>query len=375
MRWFSEKQWAMVEDKSDLTPEEIPIYYATKEKLDALRSAYYQLESNLDGYLMKVLRKIEAAKREIRLCKAKHDAILEELGTTHNMPNRQQMLSVCAAWEPWWDAPDYFYESETGLRLDITPGPTHEWHAEWKQRLLECRTTYGPAGPPPYPPFNRSAAWETRSATRDHPFPLYWEPDSERQLAWEKQQNEKNSDGKKGQLREKHVEKGADLDLGSEPEEAGPSDIMKALAHLEHYANDQPEATTDHNNPRALPPAQVAEQSGSTTRSSKRDKGKGKAVDPPSISIKSNAAPIAATTSTSAGPSRSSAPAPIAASGRSIASTSAATTKNISRTANGTTKSAAVTKGNPSQGTMKEDGEKNTTVAEPRTLRIKIKSV
>lgn len=61
MDWYSRAQWDRVKNKSDLSPEEMPIWHDAKDRLRALKGTYYDLDTKLDRYLMGVLREYEAA--------------------------------------------------------------------------------------------------------------------------------------------------------------------------------------------------------------------------------------------------------------------------------------------------------------------------
>lgn len=329
-RFYTDKQWARVEDKSDLKPGELPIWHGFKDRLLALRSQYWDLEAELDHYLMGVLKEYEAKRREIRALKAHHEAILEEVKTT--LPNRAQGLSVVCEWHPTWDAPDYWLDNLAGLRLQVTPGPEHEWHDEWRQRLLDGHTSHGPCGPPPYPPFTRSAHYDTISARKEHPHPLYWEPDSSQRLAREAYDRETASGTQDG---EPGHEEGTASE--SKPEEAGPS----------------------HTDGSALAPSPVTKESSTAParRPSKRDKGKGKAVDPPTAPTRPTAASVAGTSSAPALPGSASA---VTADAASPTST---TTSTIT---------AAVANEETNQDDTADDADKSTIHVKTRPIKIKL---
>ncbi|EGO58712.1 hypothetical protein NEUTE1DRAFT_108309 [Neurospora tetrasperma FGSC 2508] len=230
------------------------------------------------------------------------------------------------------DCPEYWTELETGkLRLEVKPGPEHEWHDEWRDRLMKGEGCYGPQGPPPYPPFKVHPPWEGKTMTREHRNAYYFEEDSPRKLWLE--QRAKLKKQKKSQKKQEQTS------------EAGPSHQHSTRAQGSRVPSITPSQPTESSNPR--------------TQSSKRDKGKGRAVDPPAATTESTTAPVA-------GPSSASVPA------RNSASASASTS-TVAGPSIANPITATVSKEEGIQETVAKNAEdKSSTNVQRRATKIKI---
>lgn len=148
--------------------------------------------------------------KKIKAVKKRYDAVLDDMRSEGDAVKIKlaDLLSKDrrSKWHSIDDCPDYWTELDTGkLRVEVKPGPEHEWHDEWRDRLLRGEASYGPQGPPPYPPFKLHPPWEgNTNMNRDHPNGYYFEEDSPRKLMLEKQEREKREKkAKKGKKSQK----------------------------------------------------------------------------------------------------------------------------------------------------------------------------
>ncbi|KAK3948620.1 hypothetical protein QBC32DRAFT_380777 [Pseudoneurospora amorphoporcata] len=211
--------------------------------------------------------------------------------------DHELFFNLLSEWPVLSDSPDYWTELDAGkLRLEVKPGPEHEWHDEWRDRLMRGEASYGAHGPPHPPPFKLHPPWDSKNMVRDHPYPYYFVEDSPKKLWLEEQAKLKDLKKKKKKKPQGQQE---------QTSEAGPSQ-QNSTSTAKQANHDTSRSSTRGSRAQSIPPSPPTESSNPGTQPSTRDKGKGKAVDP-LTSTESTAAPVT-------GPSHASAPASLSAS-------------------------------------------------------------
>lgn len=292
----TQEQRSSDQNNNEVSEEDHELFFSTKRKLNAVITEAQNIRAELHPVMRQALARFETTMKRIKVVERQYDGILEEMRTVHNRSELADILSRDrkSEWNFIDDCPEYWTELETGkLRLEVKPGPEHEWHNEWRDRLMKGEGCYGPQGPPAYPPFKVHPPWEGRTMTREHPNAYYFEEDSPRKLWLE--QKEKLKKQKKSHKKQEQTS------------EAGPSHQHATRAQGSRVPSIAASQPTESSNPR--------------TESSKRDKEKGRAVDPPAATTESTTAPVAGPSSASAPASNS---ASVSASTSTVAGPSAA---------------------------------------------------